>query len=65
LSGRSPITGKTERVTLYTRALPDDHIIYMACVAAGRAVSSVERACNRMVQSLRINDSSLHRQQRH
>jgi Zn-dependent protease with chaperone function len=65
LSGRSPITGKTERVTLYTRALPDDHIIYMACVAAGRTVSSVERACSRMVQSLRINDSSLHRQQRH
>jgi Zn-dependent protease with chaperone function len=65
LSGRSPITGKTERVTLYTRALPDDHIIYVACVAAGRAVSSVERACSRMVQSLRINDQSLHRQQRH
>ena len=63
LSGRSPLTGEVERVTLYTRALPDDHIIYMACVAAGRAVSSVEKACSKMVQSLRVNDSSLHRQQ--
>jgi len=65
LSGRSPVTGQVERVTLYTRALPDDHIVYMACVAAGQAVSSVEKACSRMVQSLRVNDSSLHRQQRH
>jgi acyl-coenzyme A synthetase/AMP-(fatty) acid ligase len=50
-----------ERVTVYTRALPDDHVVYLACVAGGRAASSVERACTRMLQSLRIDDSSLHR----
>ena len=61
LSGRSPLTGEVERVTVYTRALPDDHVVYLACVAGGRAAASVERACTRMLQSLRINDSSLHR----
>jgi hypothetical protein len=61
LRGRSPVTGEMERVTVYTRALPDDHVVYLACVAGGRAASSVERACTRMLQSLRIDDSSLHR----
>lgn len=64
LSGKSPVTGLTERVTLYTSVLPDEHVIYMACVGAGRAAASVERACEKMVQSLRVNDSTLHRQQR-
>ena len=61
LRGRSPVTGEMERVTVYTRALPDDHVVYLACVAGGRATSSVERACTRMLQSLRINESPLHR----
>ena len=61
LQGRSPVTGEMERVTVYTRALPDDHVVYLACVAGGRTASSVERACTRMLQSLRISDSSLHR----
>jgi hypothetical protein len=61
LRGRSPVTGELERVTVYTRALPDDHVIYMACVAGGRSAASVERACSRMMQSLRVNDGTLHR----
>ena len=61
LSGRSPVTGEMERVTVYTRALPDDHVVYLACVAGGRTAASVERACTRMLQSLRINEESLHR----
>lgn len=61
LRGRSPVTGEMEQVTVYTRALPDQHVVYLACVAGGRAAASVERACTRMLQSLRINDSSLHR----
>lgn len=62
LTGRSPITGQTERVTLYTRAFPDDHVVYMACVAAGDNAIPIERACARMLQSLRINDSAMNRQ---
>jgi Zn-dependent protease with chaperone function len=61
LRGRSPMTGEMERVTVYTRALPDDHIVYLACVAGGRTAASVERACSRMLQSLRINEEPLHR----
>jgi hypothetical protein len=49
-------------VTVYTRVLPDDHVIYMACIAAGKNATSVERACTRMVQSMRVNDAVANRQ---
>ena len=62
LSGRSPITGQRERVTVYTRALPDDQVIYMACIAPWRIFGPVERACARMVQSMRINETAANRQ---
>jgi hypothetical protein len=62
LRGRSPVTGETERVTIYTRMLPDDHVIYMACIAAGKNAPSVERACTRMVQSMRLNEAVANRQ---
>jgi Zn-dependent protease with chaperone function len=62
LSGRSPLTGEMERVTVYTTALPDDHVVYMACVAHGRTATTVERACARMIQSLRVNEAALNRQ---
>ena len=62
LRGRSPLTGQTERVTVYTRMLPDDQVIYMACIAAGKNASSVERACTRMVQSMRVNEAAANRQ---
>ena len=62
LRGRSPLTGETERVTVYTRVLPDDHVIYMACIAAGKNASTVERACTRMVQSMRVNEAAANRQ---
>ena len=61
LKGPSPVTGQEERVTLYTRALPDDHVIYTICVSPTAAASVVEPACTRMIQSLRVNDASAHR----
>ena len=61
LSGRSPATGEPERVTVYTRALPDDHVAYMACVTPAKTATIVERTCARMVQSLRVNDAATHR----
>ncbi len=63
LSGRSPMTGEQERVTVYTRALPDDHVVYLACVTPARVATIVERTCGRMIQSLRVNDAVMHRQQ--
>lgn len=62
LSGRSPVTGEVERVTVHTRELPGDHVIYMACVAPGRSANAVERACARMVQSLRVTEAAANRQ---
>jgi hypothetical protein len=61
LSGRSPITGQLERITLYTRMLPDDQVIYMACIAPGRSALLMERTCARMAQSLRFNEASTSR----
>jgi hypothetical protein len=61
LSGRSPVTGEVERVTVYTRVLPDDNVIYMACIAPGRAAAAVERACARMVQSLHVTETVVNR----
>lgn len=61
LSGRSPVTGEVERVTVYTRVLPDDNVVYMACVAPGKGAAAVERACARMVQSLHITEAAVNR----
>jgi hypothetical protein len=61
LSGRSPITGQLERITLYTRMLPDDQVVYMACIAPGRNAVLVERTCARMAQSLRFNEAATSR----
>jgi hypothetical protein len=61
LRGRSPITGQIERVTVYTRALPDDHIVYLACVTPAQFVVAMERSCARMARSLRVNDAVAHR----
>jgi hypothetical protein len=61
LAGRSPVTGQEERVTVYTRALPDSHVIYALCVAPGTQANVVEPTCERMVNSLRVDDAAAHR----
>jgi hypothetical protein len=61
LSGRSPVTGEQERVTVYTWALPDDHVAYLACITPVKTATVVERTCSRMIQSLDVNDAALHR----
>ena len=57
LSGRSPVTGQTERVTLHTRALQDDQVVYVACVSPARDASEMDRTCTKMVRSLRMNEA--------
>ena len=61
LRGPSPITGQIERVIIYTRALPDEHIVYLACVTPVKYAVAMERACARMARSLRVNDAAVHR----
>ncbi len=56
LSGRSPITGQTENVTIYTTQLRDGSLLYIATVAPQAEVSRYSRAFSSMVGSLQIND---------
>lgn len=64
LRGVSPVTGEEERVTVYTRILPDDHVIYALCITPTRLSSAVERACSAMLNTLRVNDDAAHRSER-
>lgn len=60
LNGRSPVTGEDERVTLYTRGLPDSHVIYMVCISPARESSVMDQTCARMIRALQVNDGSAH-----
>jgi Zn-dependent protease with chaperone function len=61
LSGRSPVTGETERVSLYTRELTDGHVLYALCVAPSREWSTLDDTCARMLGTLRVDDAAAHR----
>lgn len=56
LTGRSPITGQTEVVTIYTALLRDGSLMYFAAVAPQSEAGTYNRAFNQMIRSLRIND---------
>jgi len=61
LSGPSPVTGEEERVTVFTRGLPDDHVLYALCIAPSRNYDSLTGIFQRMVRSVRVNDEAAHR----
>jgi hypothetical protein len=61
LSGRSPVTGQTERVSLHTRILADDQVVYLACVSPARSARAMDRVCGKMARSLRVNDAVANR----
>jgi hypothetical protein len=61
LSGRSPVTGEEERVTVFTRSLVDDHVLYALCIAPGRGYDNVARVFSRMMRTLNVNDEAVHR----
>jgi Zn-dependent protease with chaperone function len=60
LAGRSPSTGADERVTVVTQLLPDDHVVYMLLIVPAKDASALAPTFDRMVRSLRTNDSSVH-----
>jgi len=60
LSGRSPVTGQEERVTVFTRELPDGHVIYTLFIAPGSDYSTLSPLFSRMVRSLQIDDRAAH-----
>lgn len=61
LAGTSPLTGVEERVTVYTRELPDGHVLYALFVAPGRGYPELARTFDRMIASLAVDDRAAHR----
>lgn len=61
LTGRSALTGEDERVTVFTRGLPDGHVIYAMSIVPVREAAAVDRAMVRMMRTLVVNDEMVHR----
>jgi hypothetical protein len=61
LAGRNPATGLQERVTVVTRELPDEHVLYALMVAPGEDSPTLRPVFDRMLDSLRVNDRMAHR----
>ena len=60
LSGRSAATGDDERVTVFTRELADDHVVYALFIAPGQDYGQLHGTFTRMIGSLRVNDDAKH-----
>jgi predicted Zn-dependent protease len=56
LSGRSPITGQTENVLIYTAGMRNGTLLYIVGVAPDNESYYYNRAFNNMVRSVRLND---------
>jgi Zn-dependent protease with chaperone function len=61
LYGVSPVTGQEERVTLYTRALPDGHVFYALMVAPAQDYAALQSTFQRMIGTIQVNDAAAHR----
>jgi len=61
LAGRSAATGEEERVTVFTREIPDDHVVYALFIAPGQDYAELKTTFNRMIGSLRVSDEAAHR----
>ena len=61
LSGRSPVTGQEERVTVVTRSLPDGHVLYALCIVPGNGYDSMAGTFAHMLRTLNVNDNAAHR----
>lgn len=55
LAGRSPVTGRTEVVTVYTMQLRNGGLLYVTAVAPENESYRYDRAFRNMVNSIRVN----------
>ncbi|HVF44993.1 MAG TPA: M48 family metallopeptidase [Pyrinomonadaceae bacterium] len=55
LTGRSPITGQNERVTIVTTTLGNGQVFYMAAVSPQNEYGTYQQAFNNIQRSLQIN----------
>ena len=61
LSGRSPVTGQEERVTVVTRGLSDGQVLYALCIVPGRGYDSMAQTFARMLRTLNVNEDAVRR----
>ena len=61
LSGRSPVTGQEEKVTVVTRGLSDGQVLYALCIAPGSGYDGVAQTFARMLRTLNVNESAMNR----
>jgi hypothetical protein len=61
LAGRSEVTGQEERITVFTRELTDDDVIYALFIAPGQDYVELSKTFDRMISSLEVNDRAAHR----
>lgn len=55
LTGRSPITGQNERVTIVTTTLGNGQVFYMAAVSPQTEYGTYQQAFNNILRSLQLN----------
>lgn len=55
LTGRSPLTGRAERVTIVTTTLGNGQVFYMAAVSPQNEYATYQRAFNDILRSLQLN----------
>jgi hypothetical protein len=60
LRGTDPVTGINERVTVVTRQLSDEHLIYLLFVVPEKDARQYSNVLNEMVNSMQINPSQPH-----
>lgn len=60
LRGTDPATGLDERVTVVTRQLADEHLIYMLFITPERDASRYSNVLTTMVKSLQVAESRAH-----
>lgn len=61
LTGRSPVTGQDERVTVVTRGLSDSHVLYALSIVPGNGNEAMTQTFTRMLRSMTVNDEAAHR----
>ena len=60
LRGTNPNTGVKERVTVVTRQLADDHLVYLLFVTPDRDASKYQSTLNAMIRSIEVNEQAHH-----
>jgi hypothetical protein len=60
LRGQNPSTGVMERLTVVTRQLADDHLLYMLFITPDREAANYNAVLNQMVTSMQVASNAPH-----